>query len=167
MPMIAMSDGCGSVSPVRRSRRRAISRSRSSVLPAQSSRWSSAIVVVCVAQRGDLAEHVEAVGLPGIRRSTGDERRARALDCGRPPWSRPGAGRRSSPRGPRGSPRPIGPRPSAAASPPRTARRTACGLTRTWWPGPDSSSTVSSQRTTSSWNRGTIAPVATASRVNR
>ncbi len=114
------------------------------------------------AQSGDLAEHVEAVGrlvFVARPRPAGSP----PPGCDRSPWWRPGAGRRSSPPGPRGFP-PLE-RRSATSRFLSSSKRATNGvrLTRTWWPGPDSSSTVSSQRRTSSWNRGTIAPVVTAS----
>ena len=89
-----------------------------------------------------------------------------AACCGRPLWRPPEAGRRSVPRAPRGPPRAASPASRRSRSSSNRSTN-GVGLTRTWCPGPDSSSTVSRQRMASSWKRATIAPVVTASRVNR
>ena len=117
------------------------------------------------AQSGDLAEHVEAVGCLVVVAS-GSSFEPRSLERSRPLVA---TRRRPTFKPSRAS------RISSVESPSAWSRARSCskratkgvGLTRTWWPGPDSSRTVVSQRRTSSWKRGTMAPVATASRVKR
>ena len=119
-----------------------------------------------LAERGDLAEHVDPalvlLGLGDRRPAASPAPSARstplAATRSRPAFSAPAR---------RGPPRPASPRRPAGAVASANDSTNGDGPTRTSCPGPVSRSTVRRQRIASAWNRGTIAPVATASSVNR